>query len=166
MGLMLAGYSMALAAGVCDGSMGDSAVHNPMPYQERTRDRLDLLWALAWHGGSDLRHTPELFGVWSRAGVSSLAGARLALRAGVLSALIVPMALAPQGAVDLPWHECATCQEPLVSIVVALVSRSTLVAIVSGFVCFGMWRYFLALKTHCQNSVLHWQPMHSATFLL
>ncbi len=63
--------------------------------------------------------------------------------AAVLTALIVPMALAPQGAVDLTWHN-AYLPGSLVAAAVAFTTRHTLGAIVSGFVAYGLWRYFLA----------------------
>ena len=63
--------------------------------------------------------------------------------AAVLTALIVPMALAPQGALDLSWHN-AYLLGSLVAAAVAFATRHTLGAIVSGFVAYGLWRYFLA----------------------
>lgn len=63
--------------------------------------------------------------------------------AAVLTALIVPMALAPQGAVDVSLHN-AYLPGTIVAAVVAFVTRNTLGAILSGFIAYGLWRYFLA----------------------
>ena len=63
--------------------------------------------------------------------------------AAVLTALIVPMALAPQGAVDVSLHN-AYLPGALVAAAVAFLTRHTLGAILSGFVAYGLWRYFLA----------------------
>jgi len=63
--------------------------------------------------------------------------------AAVLTALIVPMALAPQGGVDLSLHN-AYLPGALMAAVVAFVTRHTLGAILSGFVAYGLWRYFIA----------------------
>lgn len=104
----------------------------------------DLLWALL--GMVVVTYGIRLSFLVFGHGLAFPAWLERALRyvpAAVLSALIAPMALAPQGAVDLSLHN-AYLPGTAVSIVVALVSRSTLVAILSGFVCFGMWRYFLA----------------------
>lgn len=60
--------------------------------------------------------------------------------AAVLTALIVPMALAPQGAVDVSLGN-AYLPGTLAAAVVAYCSRHTLAAIISGFVVYGMWRW-------------------------
>lgn len=62
--------------------------------------------------------------------------------AAVLTALIVPMALAPQGTIDVSLHN-AYLPGLVVSVLVALWSRHTLAAIVSGFVAYGLWRWLL-----------------------
>lgn len=61
--------------------------------------------------------------------------------AAVLSALIVPMALAPKGAVDLSLGN-AYLIGTLVAGVVAFASRKTLLAIVVSFAVYGLMRYF------------------------
>lgn len=63
--------------------------------------------------------------------------------AAVLTALIVPMALAPQGAIDLSLHN-AYLPGTLGAIAVALWTRQTLAAILGGFVVYGLWRWLLA----------------------
>lgn len=63
--------------------------------------------------------------------------------AAVLTALIVPMALAPQDVVDVSLHN-AYLPGALVAAAVAFATRHTLGAILSGFVAYGLWRYFLA----------------------
>ncbi len=62
--------------------------------------------------------------------------------AAVLTALIVPMALAPQGAIDLSPGN-AYLSGTLAAAAVAFFSRHTLAAIVSGFVVYGLWRWLL-----------------------
>lgn len=62
--------------------------------------------------------------------------------AAVLTALIVPMALAPQGAVDVSLHN-AYLPGAVVAAVVAFFSGHTLAAIISGFVAYGAWRFLL-----------------------
>ena len=62
--------------------------------------------------------------------------------AAVLTALIVPMALAPQGAVDVSLHN-AYLPGAIVAATVAFFSEHTLAAIVSGFVAYGAWRFLL-----------------------
>lgn len=62
--------------------------------------------------------------------------------AAVLTALIVPMALAPQGAIDLSPGN-AYLPGTLAAAAVAFFSRHTLAAIVSGFVVYGLWRWLL-----------------------
>lgn len=62
--------------------------------------------------------------------------------AAVLTALIVPMALAPQGAVDVSLHN-AYLPGAVVAAAVAFATRHTLGAILGGFVVFGLWRTFL-----------------------
>ena len=63
--------------------------------------------------------------------------------AAVLTALITPMALAPQGVVDVSLHN-AYLPGTIVATLVALISRHTLGAILSGFVAYGLWRYLVA----------------------
>ena len=63
--------------------------------------------------------------------------------AAVLTALIAPMALAPQGAVDVSLHN-AYLPGAVVAAIVAFTTRHTLGAILSGFVAFGLWRWLLA----------------------
>ena len=62
--------------------------------------------------------------------------------AAVLTALIVPMALAPQGAVDVSLNN-AYLPGAVVAAVVAFFSGHTLAAIISGFVAYGAWRFLL-----------------------
>lgn len=61
--------------------------------------------------------------------------------AAVLSALIVPMALAPQGVID--WS-AANPYLPgtIAAALTALLWRHTLLAIVSGFAVFALWQYW------------------------
>lgn len=60
----------------------------------------------------------------------------------VLTALIVPMALAPQGAIDISLHN-AYLPGTLAAAAVALWSRQTLAAILGGFVVYGLWRWLV-----------------------
>lgn len=62
--------------------------------------------------------------------------------AAVLTALIVPMALAPQGPVDVSLGN-AYLPGALAAALVAFFSRHTLAAIVSGFVVYALWRWLL-----------------------
>ncbi len=62
--------------------------------------------------------------------------------AAVLTALVVPMALAPQGVVDLGVHN-AYLPGTVAAVAVALWSRQTLAAILGGFVVYGLWRWLL-----------------------
>ena len=62
--------------------------------------------------------------------------------AAVLTALIVPMALAPQGAIDLSLHN-AYLPGAIAAIAVALWTRQTLAAILGGFVVYGLWRWLV-----------------------
>jgi branched-subunit amino acid transport protein len=62
--------------------------------------------------------------------------------AAVLTALIVPMALAPQGTVDLSLHN-AYLPGAVGAVAVALWTRQTLAAIVGGFVVYGIWRWWV-----------------------
>ena len=62
--------------------------------------------------------------------------------AAVLTALIVPMALAPQGSIDVSLHN-AYLPGTLAAIVVALWTRQTLAAILGGFVVYGLWRWLV-----------------------
>jgi branched-subunit amino acid transport protein len=62
--------------------------------------------------------------------------------AAVLTALIVPMASAPQGAVDVSLHN-AYLPGAIVAAAVAFFSGHTLGAIISGFVAYGAWRFLL-----------------------
>ncbi|MBS1154696.1 MAG: AzlD protein [Proteobacteria bacterium] len=61
--------------------------------------------------------------------------------AAVLTALIVPMALAPKGEVDISLGN-AYLIGTLVAGVVAFASRKTLLAIVVSFAVYGALRYF------------------------
>jgi branched-subunit amino acid transport protein len=61
--------------------------------------------------------------------------------AAVLTALIVPMALAPQGMVDLSSSN-AYLPGAMAAAIVAFFSRHTLAAIISGFLVYGVWRWF------------------------
>jgi branched-subunit amino acid transport protein len=63
--------------------------------------------------------------------------------AAVLTALIVPMALAPQGTIDLSSGN-AYLPGTLAAGAVAFVTRHTLAAIVVGFAVYGGWRWLLA----------------------
>jgi len=60
----------------------------------------------------------------------------------VLTALIVPMALAPQGAINLSLSN-AYLPGTVVAASVALLTRHTLAAIVSGFGVYGLWRWLM-----------------------
>ena len=62
--------------------------------------------------------------------------------AAVLTALISPMALAPQGAMDVSIHN-AYLPGTIAAIAVALWTRQTLAAILGGFVVYGLWRWLL-----------------------
>ena len=62
--------------------------------------------------------------------------------AAVLTALIVPMALAPQGSVDVSLHN-AYLPGTVAAIAVALWTRQTLAAILCGFVVYGLWRWLV-----------------------
>jgi branched-subunit amino acid transport protein len=62
--------------------------------------------------------------------------------AAVLTALIVPMALAPQGTVDVSLHN-AYLPGAVAAVAVALWTRQTLAAIVGGFVVYGLWRWLV-----------------------
>jgi branched-subunit amino acid transport protein len=63
--------------------------------------------------------------------------------AAVLTALIVPMALAPQGSIDVSLHN-AYLPGTVAAVAVALWSRQTLAAILAGFVVYGLWRWLVA----------------------
>jgi hypothetical protein len=60
--------------------------------------------------------------------------------ASVLTALVVPMALAPLGAIDLSWQN-AYLPGTAAAIVMALWKRQTLAAILCGFAVYGLWRW-------------------------
>jgi branched-subunit amino acid transport protein len=62
--------------------------------------------------------------------------------AAVLSALIAPMALAPQGAIDVSLHN-AYLPGTIAAVAVALWTRHTLAAILGGFVVYGLWRWLV-----------------------
>jgi len=62
--------------------------------------------------------------------------------AAVLTALIVPMALAPQGEIDVTLHN-AYLPGALCAAGVALATRHTLAAIAGGFAVYGLWRWCL-----------------------
>lgn len=61
----------------------------------------------------------------------------------VLTALIVPMALAPQGAIDVSLRN-AYLPGTIAAIAVALWTRQTLAAILGGFMVYGLWRWLVA----------------------
>ena len=61
--------------------------------------------------------------------------------ASVLTALIVPMALAPRGFLDISTSN-AYLPGSLAAAAVAFFSRHTLAAISSGFLVYGVWRWF------------------------
>lgn len=61
--------------------------------------------------------------------------------AAVLTALIFPMALAPQGQIQLSLNN-AYLLGTIVAGVVAFTTRKTLLAIVISFIVFGLLRYF------------------------
>ncbi len=63
--------------------------------------------------------------------------------AAVLTALVVPMALAPQDAIDLSLHN-AYLPGTVAAIALALWSRQPLTAIVGAFAVFGLWRWLVA----------------------
>lgn len=62
--------------------------------------------------------------------------------AAVLTALIVPMALAPQGVLDVSPAN-AYLPGVLATGLAAWLTRHTLLAIVCGFVVYGGWRWLL-----------------------
>lgn len=62
--------------------------------------------------------------------------------AAVLTALIVPMALAPAGNVDISWRN-AYLVGTLVAAVVALLTRKTLLAIIISFVVYILMKWLL-----------------------
>lgn len=64
--------------------------------------------------------------------------------AAVLSALVVPMALAPAGTVDISLHN-AYLPGIIAAALVAWKSGKTLLAIVISFVVYGVWRWGLGL---------------------
>jgi branched-subunit amino acid transport protein len=63
--------------------------------------------------------------------------------AAVLTALVVPMALAPQNAIDVSLHN-AYLAGTVAAVALALWSRQTLTAIVGAFLVFGLWRWLVA----------------------
>lgn len=63
--------------------------------------------------------------------------------AAVLTALVIPMALAPQDAIDLSLNN-AYLPGTVAAVALALWSRQTLIAIVGAFVVFGFWRWLVA----------------------
>lgn len=63
--------------------------------------------------------------------------------AAVLTALVVPMALAPQDVIDLSLHN-AYLPGTAAALALALWSRQTLVAIVGAFVVYGLCRWLVA----------------------
>lgn len=63
--------------------------------------------------------------------------------AAVLTALVVPMALAPQDAIDLSLHN-AYLPGTVAAVALALRSRQTLTAIVGSFGVFALWRWLAA----------------------
>ena len=62
--------------------------------------------------------------------------------AAVLTALIAPMALAPQGVIDLSLHN-AYLPGTVAAVAVALWTRQTLAAILGGFIVYGLWRWLV-----------------------
>lgn len=62
--------------------------------------------------------------------------------AAVLTALVVPMVLAPQDAINLSLHN-AYLPGTVAAVALALWSRQTLPAIVGAFVVFGLWRWLV-----------------------
>lgn len=62
--------------------------------------------------------------------------------ASVLTALIVPMALAPHDAIDFSVHN-AWLPGAIVSAAVAFKTNHTLTAIISGFVVYGLWGWWV-----------------------
>lgn len=62
----------------------------------------------------------------------------------VLSAIIVPLALQPRGAIDLSLAN-AHLGATLVAIVVAAITRNMMATIVVGLVAFAVWRVALGL---------------------
>jgi branched-subunit amino acid transport protein len=62
--------------------------------------------------------------------------------AAVLTALIAPMALAPQGVIDVSLHN-AYLPGTIAAIAVALWTRQTLAAILGGFMVYGLWRWLV-----------------------
>lgn len=62
--------------------------------------------------------------------------------AAVLTALIVPMALAPQGSIDLSLGN-AYLPGTVAAAGIAFVTRHTLGAIMGGFVVYGLWRWLI-----------------------
>ena len=62
--------------------------------------------------------------------------------AAVLAALIVPMAVAPQGAIDLSLGN-AYLPGAIVAAVLAFFTQHTLTAITGGFAVYGLWRWLM-----------------------
>jgi branched-subunit amino acid transport protein len=62
--------------------------------------------------------------------------------AAVLTALIAPMALAPQGTIDVSLHN-AYLPGAVAATAVALWTRQTLAAILGGFAVYGLWRWLV-----------------------
>lgn len=60
--------------------------------------------------------------------------------AAVLTALIVPMAAAPRGAIDLSSAN-AYLPGAITAAAIAFFSRHTLAAITGGFMVYGLWRW-------------------------
>jgi len=58
----------------------------------------------------------------------------------VLTALIVPMSVAPHGSIDFSSGN-AYLPGALAAAMVAFFSKHTLLAIVSGFLVYGLWRW-------------------------
>ncbi|MDH4479239.1 MAG: AzlD domain-containing protein [Rhodoferax sp.] len=63
--------------------------------------------------------------------------------ASVLTALVVPMAMAPHGAIDLSWQN-AYLPGTVAAVAMALWTRQTLAAILCGFAVYGLWRWLVA----------------------
>ena len=105
----------------------------------------DLFWALTLLGMVLVTYGIRLSFLVFGHGVRFPAWLERALRyvpAAVLTALVVPMALAPQGAIDLSLHN-AYLVGTVATALVALWTRQTLAAILAGFVVYGLWRWLV-----------------------
>jgi branched-subunit amino acid transport protein len=105
----------------------------------------DIEWALALAGMVVVTYGIRLSFLVFGHRVAFPAWLERALRyvpAAVLTALIAPMALAPQGAIDVSLHN-AYLPGTIAAIAIALWTRQTLAAILGGFVVYGLWRWLL-----------------------